>query len=290
MAIGRTIGAKLLTTTDLSALAQAQAISELVANAINDTSRQDDYFKQYGKVHQSSRDAGAGLGGGKVQRDALVTRGVTNKAPLSNRNLRWHPLVTSSAENIGIPMVEDLRIADGQILEFQIRDDDGEKVWFSSENTYLIPTRHAVPNSLWELMKDDLRGWNDTDWTRNSCVIKVEEACNIQEAIEVFGVLSVSIAVANYGASSNLLDDVASLIVKMRGVLSGTFPTYSDQLLFCPLCRLPLNDDLSQFRVGERGSTWTPNWTTSKRNEGNDASLQVMHVDPLKETSMRHHA
>ena len=42
-----------------------------------------------------TRDMVWDLGGGKIQRDAICTRG--RQRPFSNRNLRWHPLIV--AEN-----------------------------------------------------------------------------------------------------------------------------------------------------------------------------------------------
>jgi hypothetical protein len=56
------------------------------------TGNKEDFMKKYGRVHLS-RDAGLGRAGAKLQRDALCTRGKQGKAPYSNRNLRWHPLV-----------------------------------------------------------------------------------------------------------------------------------------------------------------------------------------------------
>jgi len=40
----------------------------------------------------------------------------------------------------------------------------------------------------------------------------------------------------------------------------------------------------------EREIRWKPNWITNKRKEGDDWSVQIMHVAPLMENEIRHTA
>jgi hypothetical protein len=74
MAKGRTISATELTDRDRWALELCLKISTELTNLIPDNRSKDDFMKIYGRVHLS-RDAGLGLAGGKLQRDALCTRG-----------------------------------------------------------------------------------------------------------------------------------------------------------------------------------------------------------------------
>ena len=96
MATGRTISASFLTDMDTKVIELCNSISEVIYNRIPNDDFKKEFKKEYGKISYT-RDSGLGLGGGKLQRDAVCTRGRQGKAPFSNRNLRWHPLVV--AEN-----------------------------------------------------------------------------------------------------------------------------------------------------------------------------------------------
>ena len=93
MAKGRIISARKLTKRDREILNLCEEISKLIKNELP-TNYQLDFWNEYGKIDYT-RDAGTGLAGGKLQRDALCTPGKSAKDPLSNRNLRWHPLVVA---------------------------------------------------------------------------------------------------------------------------------------------------------------------------------------------------
>jgi hypothetical protein len=91
MATGRTVSASFLTDLDKQVIDLCEKIAETIQNTIKDKDLQKDFKKQFGKISYT-RDGGLGLGGGKLQRDAICVRGRQGKAPFSNRNLRWHQL------------------------------------------------------------------------------------------------------------------------------------------------------------------------------------------------------
>ena len=68
------------------------------------------------------------------------------------------------------------------------------------------------------------------------------------------------------------------------------YPKTFQSLTSCSVCLRPLKDDLGKFRFLERPHTWIPNWARNKRGEGEDSSLQIMHIDPLSERQIQHHA
>ncbi len=39
-----------------------------------------------------------------------------------------------------------------------------------------------------------------------------------------------------------------------------------------------------------RDARWKPAWAGNKRGEGEDSSMQIMHIEPLSERQMRHNA
>ena len=75
-----------------------EKISKVLEDSINDRNQRLKFYENYSKFKRS-RHAGSGRAGGKLQRDALCTRGRTNMSPIANRNLRWHPLVVSLKNN-----------------------------------------------------------------------------------------------------------------------------------------------------------------------------------------------
>src|SRR3990167_8617300 len=94
MATGRTISASFLTDFDRKGVELCELISSAIYDSILKDELKKEFKKEYGKISYT-RDGGLGLGGGKLQRDAVCTRGRQGKAPFSNRNLRWHPLVVA---------------------------------------------------------------------------------------------------------------------------------------------------------------------------------------------------
>lgn len=138
MAKGRTISATELTERDKEALKICGDISVALADLITNTESKEDFMKNYGRVH-SSRDAGLGRAGAKLQRDALCTRGRTDKAPYSNRNLRWHPLVITMETPDYAEEVEEVTI-DNKSLVFII---DGE-LWYPKD-VHKLPKVYCAP-------------------------------------------------------------------------------------------------------------------------------------------------
>lgn len=149
MAKGRTVAAIELTGRDRWALRVCTEIGESLASLITSESIRKEFVKEYGKVDMS-RDSGVGLAGGKLQRDALCTRGRTGKAPYSNRNLRWHPL-TIAARTPDYAEEVDAITLDGDTLVFVI---EGE-LWYPNQ-VHTLPKPYCAPLAKWYAVKDEL--------------------------------------------------------------------------------------------------------------------------------------
>lgn len=295
MATGRTISANFLTDFDEQVLNLCKDISLCTNNNISDQEAKKLFWDKFGKV-SNSRDAGAGVGGGKIQRDALCTRGRQGKAPYSNRNLRWHPLVIS-AQNIGFATpIERIEI-EGEdsvkTLIFVVKINNEEEK-FPSDKVHELPQRFVVLPEHWLPHIEELKYWNDTLWTQNSCIITSMEACEWWHAVEVFAFLSISVAIEYYNVD---FADVYSEIIKSLSnqrvdqdiqLPSPNFPNSKVDFLKCPVCKKPLSDNLRNFRQTQREKTWQPAWKSSKRSEGEDGSNQILHISPLVETEIRH--
>lgn len=298
LAKGRTASANMLTDRDRVVLSICRKLSELFLDSVEGDMRKAKLREEYAKLSLSTRDAGAGRGGGKWQRDAITTRGITNKAPFSNRNLRWHPLVAASSKPDWAESIEGIDLTGSsasRTLVFRVKS-GGRVLRFSSEEVYELPERFVVLPEHWEPHVAELKNWTEVDWTRNSCIIKAEEACTWQDSVETYAVLGMTILNSEYETSllelSIQVTELLSSLEVTEGITICTTSLPSDfsSLAKCPMCLNPLQDDFSRFRVGERSQTWNPNWTPDKRSEGNDSSLQVMHIDPLIESEMRHNA
>ncbi len=109
MATGRTISANSLTKEDEKIIKLCEKISLYIENEIKDDDLKQVFRNEYGKI-SFTRDGGAGRGAGKLQRDALCTRGMQGKAPYSNRNLRWHPLVIATTKHKYAKPIERIEI------------------------------------------------------------------------------------------------------------------------------------------------------------------------------------
>lgn len=298
MASGRTISASFLTGRDGRVIRLCQSLSTTIGEAITGADKKRDFVKQYGKI-SDTRDAGTGVGGGKLQRDALCTRGRQGKAPFSNRNLRWHPLAVAAEKPPFAKEIERIEIqgtGNAQTLNFVLKDARGRQRKFPADKVYSMPERFVALPKHWLPHIEALRHWSDALWTQNSCVIAAQEVCDWWDAVETYAVLGIAIAVEFYGA------DFAELHGKVVSLLQGqsvdrkvalptrSFPTAGADILQCPLCRRRLSATLEDFRKLERGETWQPAWRTSKQNEGDDSSIQLMHVNPLVEGEIRHRA
>lgn len=296
MAKGRTISAALLTNLDRQVIELCLVISLTIEKYVAESQRKQ-FRDEFGKTHLS-RDAGLGRGAGKLQRDALCTRGIQGNAPFSNRNLRWHPLVAayepiSFAKEIDKIEIEGTDQAQSLIFHVTI---NGRNEEFPSERVYELPERFVVLPKHWAPHVEQLRYWNDTLWTQNSCIITAYEACDWQDAVEAYAILGIAIAVNVFGAEfQNMYDEIVNLLAnqelnKKVNLPSENFPASVEAIANCPLCRVSLAQPPANRPRRVRESRWKPDWGNDKRGEGEDESLQIMHVNPLTEREMRHNA
>lgn len=296
MATGRTVSASFLTDLDRSVIELSGSIASAIKEIIPLEKDKLDFEKEFGKVNLS-RDAGAGRGAGKLQRDAICTRGRQGKAPFSNRNLRWHPLVVAEDKPSYAKEIDRIEIEgvdEAQTLVFFVKDSSGKELRFPADRVHEMPERFVALPKHWIPHVPVLKNWNDTLWTQNSCVIPALEACRWQDAVETFASLGISAASVFYGA------DLKALLAKVTDVLSKqkidtklklpteNFPRETSEILSCPVCRLGLSEDLERFRKERRETTWQPSWRPSKKSEGDDGSVQILHVVPLVESENRH--
>ena len=294
MAKGRTTSAKFLTKKDKSIIDLCKEISDKLKENIDGKENKKDFNDKWGKINYS-RDGGNGLGGGKLQRDTLCTRGRGGKAPFSNRNLRWHPFVVANNAVSYAKEIEEIKV-DGKVLIFVVKDANGEKQEYPSDKVHELKERYVVTSEKWEPHVSELREWNDTEWTKNSCVIPSMEACNWEDAVETYAALGISVAVALYDADfEKTYTDVVNILKSQTidekiHLPSEKFPKEKQDMICCPMAKRPINQNLDYIRKEAREDTWQPNWITSKRKEGEDSSLQIMHINPLVEKEMRHKA
>lgn len=284
MAKGRTVAAKELTEKDKQALEICEAISNNLAELITNSDKRKDFLKNYGRVHYS-RDAGLGRAGGKLQRDALCTRGRSDKAPFSNRNLRWHPLIVAFETPDYAEEVEEVLI-DNRNLVFLI---EGEL--FYAKDVHKLPRTYCAPYSKWYHIKDELLNWTDEDWTRNSCVIPAMEYSTIEFSIEVFAVLGIAIVSNFYKIPpKDAFQSIINTFDSKKYKPSEKFPKSNEieRSILCPLCLVPLNSSPANLHLPEREKTFQAPWRKSKRTEGKAEALQLFHTYPLKEKQILH--
>ena len=283
MAKGRTVSATELTEKDRFALEICRKVSEALAGLIEDD-KKEDFMRNYGRVH-FSRDAGLGKAGGKLQRDALCTRGKTDKAPFSNRNLRWHPLIVAMDTPNYAKEVEEIAI-DGKLLVFII---EGE-LWYAKD-VHKLPEVYCAPYEKWYEIKDELIKWTDDDWTRNSCVIPAMEYSTLEYSIETFAVLGIAVVSNFYNVSINdAYNSVLQVFERNNYRVSSEFPKERDieDVVLCPLCLSPLNTTPANLEMREREEVFQPPWRKKKREEGKAESLQLFHTEPLRESEILH--
>jgi len=284
MAKGRTISAVELTEKDKEALEICRSISDVLANLITKTESKKDFIKNYGRVHLS-RDAGLGRAGGKLQRDALCTRGRIDKAPYSNRNLRWHPLIMAMEVPDYAKEVEEI-ILDNKSLVFVI---EGE-LWYPKD-VHKLPEVYCAPFDKWYAIKDELAQWTDDDWTNNSCVIPAMEYSTLQYSVETFAILGIAVVGNFYNVDPlTAYNSILEIFQEHNNKLSLEYPKQDEvfELMLCPLCRAPLNVPPGNIALPDRGKVFQPPWRKSKREEGEAESLQLFHSVPLRENKIYH--
>lgn len=292
MASGRTISASFLTNLDEKVISLCENISKELEKNIQGIKQRSSFKSDFGKISKT-RDGGLGRGAGKLQRDAICTRGRGGKAPFSNRNLRWHPLVVAAdLPNFAKP-IERIEIEDDTLLFF-IKDSQGNDISFPSDKVHELPERYAAITEHWLPHINIVKNWSDTQWTQNSCVIPALEACNWWESVETYAVLGIAVAVELYKADfTKTFQDIVSILAEQDidenvTLPSKEFPINKEEITLCPVSKISISGDLEKFRKEIRHSTWQPNWRRSKKDEGNDDSIQVMHINPLIEKEIRH--
>lgn len=283
MASQNTVSRDKLTRADRQIFSVCADIIDLLSKVIPDPTARRDFQREYGRLHES-RDAGQGRGAGKLQRDALTTRGRQMKAPFSNRNLRWHPLVAADSCGPEFKEVDKVTIGRGKQLNFYIHG----KIYKPSD-VYKLSDPYCVPNGKWAPIAGNLRAWSLDDWIKNWCTIPAAEYSSGKDAIETFAVLGLSVAVNFFGADLKETYKILHSFLK-KFQISSSFPPCSDRLLVCPLCLTRLSQYPAGLAPRKRPKTWTPSWQTSKRGEGDDESIQLTHVYPLQEGKALHTA
>jgi hypothetical protein len=294
----RTTSPNALTDLDNLVLDFCKEVAASLMSQINVPEAKADFKDKYAKISKT-RDAGAGRGGGKLQRDALSTRGRTDKTPVSNRNFRWHPLVLAATIPSYAKPIERIEIQNTgghKELVFVIRNLNFVELRFTSAQVYNLPDTFVALPEHWQVHNTEFATWTDTDWSNNRCAISAMEYCTWEDAFESYCALAVSAAVevydVDYDAATNA---VQQIFIKVNETLNTSFPTdkfpkSQMDATQCPLCLKSYSTGLEDFRFANRLVNWQPTWAASKRSEGEDSSTQIMHVVPLSENVSNHNA
>ncbi|MDR0682951.1 MAG: hypothetical protein LBG15_14045 [Dysgonamonadaceae bacterium] len=297
MATGRTISANFLTVIDKQVIEFCGKIAQTIKDLIPNDADKKKFQDEFGKI-SLTRDAGAGRGAGKLQRDALCTRGIQGKAPFSNRNLRWHPLVIASNPVQYAKTIERIEIeGDGeqQTLVFVVKENGVEKS-YPSDKVHEMPERYVTLPEHWDTHLDRLHLWNDTLWTQNSCIITAFEACDWNAALEAYAVLGLSIAIDDYKIDYQTIYSKVVDILKNQDIdksikfPSSVFPIDKNDIICCPLCKVPKSLNPANLPDRKREERYKFAFGGNKRNEGDDSSMQIMHIEPLIESELRHNS
>lgn len=182
-----------------------------------------------------------------------------------------------------------------QILVFVVKI-NGKEQKYPADKVHELPQRYVALPKHWIEHIDRLRHWNDTLWTQNSCCIPAYEACEWQDSLETYATLAIAVAVEYYNLNYDILyNKIVNLLKKQQidknvKLPTNLFPKDKQSITTCPVCKLPLSDNLQRFRKENRVPTWQPTWRRSKKTEGDDGSNQILHINPLIETEIRHKA
>jgi hypothetical protein len=294
MAKGRTISATCLTDKDRQIIELCGKIAQTIKDEILNEDDQKVFLNEFGKIH-FTRDSGLGRGAGKLQRDALCTSGIQGNAPFSNRNLRWHPLVVATNPVSYAKPIERIEIEADESLIFVVKENGIEKS-YPSEQIYLLTQRYVTLPEHWQPHYNILRNWGDTEWTQNSCLITAYEACDWQDAVEAYAVLGLSIAVDNYKIEFNKIFSKTTEILKNQRIdnsiklPTNNFPTEKNDIICCPLCKIPKSENPAKLPDRIREDRYKFDFSGNKRGEGDDSSMQIMHIKPLEEVQLSHNA
>ena len=277
-----TVSGKKLTKQDELFFEVTKKVVEIIVHHIPNSEQKAQFKKEHGRL-APSRDAGSGVGAGKLQRDALTTRGRQGKAPFSNRNLRWHPLLLAEDPDPRFTQVEQIKISSGNLLKFRIG-----KNWYTPEQVYKIPYPVVISSTVWASHAATLATWKTEDWVNNWCAIPVVEYCTGEQAVGSYAVLGVAVAVSFYGVTNDraLYEEIKEFLHNTE--LRIELPPYSPDILLCPLCKSPINGLPAGLPARTRPKIWKPGWQKNKRGEGNDESIQLTHVIALQEGATYH--
>jgi len=293
MATGRTISANFITEKDKKIISLCEKTAHLIMGEIKDKNFQKEFLKDFARISYT-RDAGAGVAAGKLQRDALCTRGRQGKAPFSNRNLRWHPLIVAAnpvkyAKEIDKIVIEGKD--ESQTLVFII---NGKR--YPSPKVYELSQRYVALPKHWLPHIDNLKHWSDNLWTQNSCVIPSLEACDWNDAVETYAILGIAVGVEIYGANfEKVFSSITNLLSKQTidkkiKLPSKVFPNKKSDFINCSICKVSIAGNQANMPDRKREEVWQPAWRRTKREEGEDSSIQIMHVNPLIEKTINHNA
>ena len=278
-----TVSRTSLTLEDKSALSACDEIGKILTALISGSAPKDEFIKDYTRIN-FSRDAGQGRGAGKLQRDAICTRGRQAKAPFSNRNLRWNPLVLS--QNCPTAFISVEIDVDSTHKKLIFKKNATQKVM--PEDIWKESKPLCICATAWEPSKNILRAWNQDDWVANWCGIPIIEYCSVKQAVCSYGILGVITASALFSADLHSAYNKVKSYLKSNNLLVDDYPDEDKSLLDCPLCRSPINGNPAGLQERARPEVWKPPWQHNKRSEGEDSSLQLMHVKPLTEIQINH--
>ncbi|KKM85154.1 hypothetical protein LCGC14_1291900 [marine sediment metagenome] len=287
MAKGRVISVRKLTEKDKIILEYCEQISKIIMSDLLEV-HQNDFWKNYGKVN-FTRDAGSGRAGGKLQRDALCTPGMGGKDPLSNRNLRWHPLVVADTIPEGFNEC-NLRI-DNE--EKTIYIDNGEEEWLP-EDVYKLSEPYCLTPQEWRPFDGILKEWDMKDWDQNNMIILAAVYSPWYDALETFALLGIIIGSSFYNGNLEHLYEIvtkflSSIKIDDINLPSDKFPLCDDKLLMCPVCLAPINGSVASLPRIPKENSWIAPWKTKKKAI-NDSDLWTFHMDPMIESEIKHNA
>jgi len=290
MSTARTAEAKYLTKKDLQILNLCSDITEEISGLIPAGEERNNYIKKWGNVG-SSRDSNIGFAG-KISNDALTTRGKSGKTLQANRNLRWTPLVFANKNHFNYIEVQDFSISRG-ILNYKINGEylNPREIYEMEEFAIILP---EVFEKLKIIIDSLTTGQKKDFWDKNKLPIPLMESCSWVEAVEVFSILSISVASELYSVDKKKLYTsvikvlLSQTIDKNLQVPSAKYPVFENIDLGCPICKLPLKDSLDAFRSIDRETTFQPTISNNKRSEGEDNATQLVHINPLIDSLVNH--
>jgi hypothetical protein len=295
MATGRTVGASILSDKDKRIFELINKISNYMNDSIKDDSKKKEFIEKYSKISKT-RDAGTGQGGGKLQRDALTTRGKQGKVPYSNRNLRWNPLILASKVPTYAKHIEGISIEGEKVIKYKINN-----IEYYPEQVYNLDGVYAsIPEDYSEYV-ETLKNFTDADWTANSCLIPASEYSPWNYSVQTYVVLGIIILKGIFEideTSLELLITEIKELLKNQNVDENTnlmdtdfeiLLNNTDELIKCPLCKTNISDPPGNIKFNNKRETvFQAPWKHSKRDEGEAESIQLLHMEPLVESEIKH--